>query len=220
MQGCVDDKVLAPLGSKTVLEYSLEAFQQSGCIDQFHIVCRDENQIETIKRLVDEHKLDLKPITYCLGGRERSDSVRNALNSAPPACQYVFIHDAARPFVSSRSIQALNAAVLKDQAAALAHPVIDTIKRVSQIETHERVHLEDLDRTRLWAMETPQAFAFQPIRDAYEKIVGDQHTITDDCAAASLVGMQVTLVPNDESNPKLTTAADLDYFNWVESRRQ
>lgn len=218
MQGCVDDKVLAILRDKPVLQHSLEAFAASGVANRYCIVCRNQQQQAAIEQLVDNIEIDSATISYCIGGTERSDSVMNALQSVSESCNFVFIHDAARPMVSSSSILKLYAAVQQDQAAVLAHPVTDTIKRIPSSASLSRIEFEDLERNRLWAMETPQAFAFEPIRSAYQTIADENLAITDDCAAASLAGLQISIVPNDSPNPKLTTAADLDYLNWLFSR--
>lgn len=215
MQGSVDDKVLAVIAGRPVLLHSLEAFAASDIIDHYCIVCRNDAQRTSIEPIVANSGLALANISYCLGGEERSDSVRNALQAAPTGCDFVFIHDAARPLVSSRSIRELEAAVLRDHAAVLAHPVSDTIKRIPDATSFNKVELEDLDRKRLWAMETPQAFAFKPIYNAYQQIAAEGLSVTDDCAAASLAGLKITIVPNHSPNPKLTTASDLDYLNWL-----
>jgi 2-C-methyl-D-erythritol 4-phosphate cytidylyltransferase len=141
--------------------------------------------------------------------------VIHALNVASDRCKYVFIHDCARPCVTSEAIQALHEAVLSDQAASLAHPVVDTIKRIPKAGALQSVSLEDLDRSRLWAMETPQAFAFSSILKAYQKVAAEQLSVTDDSAAAATIGLHTTLVPNPAPNPKLTTPADLAYIESI-----
>ena len=218
MQGAVTDKVLTKVVGKAVLQYSLEAFAESSVIDHTCIVCRDDPQKREIESILSESDTPITELSYCFGGKERSDSVMNALQAAPSGCSYVFIHDAARPLVSSASIQKLEIAVRKDQAAVLAHQVTDTIKRIPEANTLSKLSFEDLDRKRLWAMETPQAFAYEPIFTAYQRITTEGLAITDDCAAASIAGLGITIVENDLPNPKLTTAADLDYLNWLLQR--
>ncbi|HKK19335.1 MAG TPA: 2-C-methyl-D-erythritol 4-phosphate cytidylyltransferase, partial [Opitutales bacterium] len=78
--------------------------------------------------------------------------------------------------------------------------------------------LEDLQRDRLWAMETPQAFRHADILEAYRHVNEQGLQITDDCAAAASIGIRTTLVENPGPNPKITTAADLDYIDWLLSR--
>lgn len=215
MQGEVADKVLAPINGKPAIVYSLQAFAESCVIDQYIIVYRDEEQKATIESIIHEHGLGNLKILGVPGGAERQFSVIHALNVVEESCDYIFIHDCARPCVSSDAIQQLDLAVQEDKAACLAHPVVDTIKRTATSGELRKQELEDLDRSRLWAMETPQAFEFKSILEAYQKVVKEKLQITDDTAAAATIGLKTTLVPNDQPNPKLTTPNDLTYIEHL-----
>ena len=209
MGSAVPDKILAHLNGKPVIAYAFEAFIASGLIDQFCIVYRDASQRAEIENSLQAFK---QTIEFVQGGKTRQESVLNALQTLPAECTQVFIHDAARPLITAGAIKNLHAALETNPAAVLAHPVKDTIKRVPESGTLQATQLEDLDRSRLWAMETPQAFAFQKILEAYTtaKQVGMQ--LTDDAAAASHAGMPVTLVSNPDPNPKITRAEDFSYL--------
>lgn len=215
MQGCVEDKILTPVCGTPVFLYSIRAFLRSGCIDRFTVVYRDEAQKEQLQSMIDPCESRSIPFDWVLGGTQRQDSVENALASQSSDCRYVFIHDCARPLVSAQSIQSLEQAVRRDGAASLAHPVTDTIKRIPESSQLQAIRLEDLDRSRLWAMETPQAFDFARIRAAYRHVRENGLHITDDAAAAAAIGLKTTLVPNDRPNPKLTTPADLAYIQHL-----
>lgn len=215
MQGCVEDKILAPLGGAPVFLYSIRAFLRSGCINRFTVVYRDEPQKEQLQASMDPSELGGIPIDWVAGGSERQHSVENALAAQSDDCRYVFIHDCARPLISAQSIQSLDQAVRRDGAATLAHPVIDTIKRIPEPGQFQSVPLEDLDRDRLWAMETPQAFDYAKIRAAYAQVRKQQLRVTDDCAAAAMIGLHATLVHNPDPNPKLTTPADINYIEHL-----
>lgn len=215
MQGEVPDKVLAPIHGKPAITYSLQAFAESCVVDQYIIVYRDEAQKADIESIIQEHGLGNLKIMGVPGGTERQLSVVHALNVIDDDCDYVFIHDCARPCVSSDAIQRLDLAVQEDQAACLAHPVVDTIKRTATSGEPRKQELEDLDRSRLWAMETPQAFAFKKILEAYQNVVKNELQITDDTAAAATIGLKTTLVQNEQPNPKLTTPADLSYIEHL-----
>mgnify|MGYP006245787327 FL=1 len=154
-------------------------------------------------------------IQVVLGGAERQLSVMKALNAIDENCDYVFIHDCARPCIHTEAIKDVYSTVQEDQAASLAHPVTDTIKRIETVDEIREITLEDLDRGRLWAMETPQAFAFKSILTAYQNVIKKRLTITDDCAAAVTIGLKTTLVPNKHPNPKLTTLTDLAYIEHL-----
>ena len=216
MQGTVDDKVLAPLAGEAVIVHSARAFIQSGVTQQLTIVFRDEAQRAQIEAAL--QPLDCTAI-YVPGGKERQDSVFNALKAQPKDCAYVFIHDCARPLITADAIQALHMAVQRDRAAVLAHPVADTIKRIPSAGQLAQTELEDLERPRLWAMETPQAFAYADILKAYRHVRDNGLSITDDTAAAATIGLKTTIVPNTQPNPKITTPADLDYIEWRRRRR-
>ncbi|MDQ8193855.1 IspD/TarI family cytidylyltransferase [Coraliomargarita sp. SDUM461004] len=219
MQGQVADKVLANLNGLPAFCYSLQAFHRSGVIDDYIVVYRDEAQKSQLAAAVQQCELQHLKINAVAGGQERQDSVIHALNIANESCDYVFIHDCARPCVTYQAIQSLHQAVLRDQAASLAHPVIDTIKRIPAPKQLHKVELEDLDRQRLWAMETPQAFNFASILKAYQLVSQKKLSITDDTAAARLIGLNTTLVPNQIPNPKLTTPGDLAYINFLMASR-
>lgn len=218
MQGSVADKILAPLNGLPVFARSIQAFLDSGTVDRFTVVYRDQAQRAALQSALEQIDLQGKPVDWAIGGAERQDSVYNALTAQPADCACVYIHDCARPLVSIDSLQALQAAVLRDQAAVLAHPVSDTIKRVATTGQLQRAPLEDLDRDRLWAMETPQAFAYPQILKAYTHVRSSGLSITDDTAAAATIGLHATLVPNNTPNPKITTPSDLHYAEWLHNK--
>lgn len=215
MQGKVTDKVLALIHGKPAIVYSLQAFAESCVIDQYIIVYRDEAQMAAIESIIQKSNLGNLKVMGVTGGAERQLSVIHALNVIDDSCDFVFIHDCARPCVTSDAIQRLDLAVREDQAACLAHLVADTIKRTSTSGETRQQELEDLDRSRLWAMETPQAFAFQSILEAYQKVIKEKLQVTDDTAAAATIGLKTTLVANNAPNPKLTTPSDLAYIQQL-----
>jgi len=214
MRGAVADKVLAPLAKQTVLEYSLRAFLQSGVVNYFVFVVRDAKQQIAITKVLKKVGIPSIRVVFTPGGAERQDSVFSGLSHVPKDADHVFIHDCARPMITPASLRALATAVKKDRAAVLAHRVTDTIK---QIPPHargpRRLKLRDLQRDTLWAMETPQVFACDLITLAYAKVRAKKLHVTDDVAAAVLLGHPVTIVENSSPNPKLTYPED---FAWVE----
>lgn len=208
MQGAVEDKVLAPLGGRPLFAYSSAAFMESGVADFFVVVYRDQSQSVKLSAYAPT------PALFVPGGEERQHSVSNALAALPDDIDYVFIHDCARPFIRPEQLVALHKIVRKEQAVALAHPVTDTIKR-----HRESGRLKTLDRSKLWAMETPQVFERELIVRAYDKVRKKRANITDDAQAVELLDHPVALLDNPYPNPKLTTPADLDYFEFLLQRR-
>lgn len=213
MQGMVRDKILAPLHGRPAFSYSVRAFADCDGIDCLGIVYRDEAQRERLSSALGASIA--QEVRWARGGHERQQSVLNGLEALPADASHTLIHDCARPLITSDLVRILIETARADGAASLAHPVTDTIKRIPAAGQLERTTLEDLQRERLWAMETPQAFRHRAILDAYRQITNEGLSITDDCAAAAHIGMKTTLVHNTAPNPKITTAADLDYISWL-----
>lgn len=215
MQGTVDDKVLAPLAGRPVFAHSAVAFMASGIADFYVVVYRDQRQMTELAAYAPT------PSALVAGGRERQDSVMNALSSLPDDIDYVFIHDCARPLIRPEQLVALHKIVRRENAVVLAHRVTDTIKEhtiVSRGKAGDSSRLRTLDRSKLWAMETPQVFARELIVRAYAKVVSLGRRITDDAAAVELLHQPVALLENPYPNPKLTTPADLAYLEFLLSR--
>lgn len=218
MQQAVKDKTLVQLNGTPVFLHALKTFVGSKLINHAIIVYRDTDQKELLSQSIDPDLAQELDLSYVKGGDSRQKSVVNALRSAPPETKLVFIHDGARPLVSLRSIEALYQAVTADAAAALAHPVSDTIKRLPNKTGLKQIKPEDLERDRLWAMETPQAFQISLLKDAYEEVERSGLPVTDDTAAIAAIDKSLTIVPNPDPNPKLTTPEDLHYLEYLLSR--
>jgi len=204
MNGSVEDKILAPLGGLPVFVHSATAFAESGVADFYVIVYRDQKQMLELSAYAPT------PALFVPGGEERQDSVAAALAALPPDIGKVFIHDCARPFVRVEQLIALHKIVLREDAVVLAHRVTDSIK-----EHRDDGHLKSLDRSKLWAMETPQVFSRDLIVAAYAKVAKKKLHITDDAAAVELLKHPVAILENPHANPKLTTPADLPWFEYL-----
>ncbi len=216
MQGIVDDKILTKLGEEPVINRSVRAFAECEFITDITIIYRDSTQFDALSSALRPlRKYSNKKIHWVLGGHERQDSVVNALRAQSENSDYVLIHDGARPMVSKSALTEVYNAMIQNGAAVLAHKVTDTIKRTANADQKISATLEDLQRARLWAMETPQAFEYRTILNAYETIISDGAQITDDAAAAQYMDIPITLVENTAPNPKITTPSDLAYVNWL-----
>jgi 2-C-methyl-D-erythritol 4-phosphate cytidylyltransferase len=210
MQAAVTDKILAPLAGRPVFAHSAAAFATSGVADFYVVVCRDARQSLELSCYAPT------PALLIRGGRERQDSVANALASLPDDIAYVFIHDCARPLIQPEQLAALLKAVRQTGAVVLAHRMTDTIKQVPV--PGRRAPAATLDRARLWAMETPQVFARNLISRAYDQVQRRGRRITDDAQAVERLGHRVTFLENPHPNPKLTTPADLAYLEFLLNR--
>lgn len=204
MAGTVADKVLAPLAGRPVFAHSAAAFMQSAIADLYVVVYRDQRQMLELSALAPT------PSVLVRGGRERQDSVMNALAALPADIAHVFIHDCARPSIRPEQLVALHKIVRREHAVVLAHRVVDTIK-----EHRADARLRTLDRARLWAMETPQVFARELIVRAYDRVAARNIRVTDDAQAVELLGHPIALLENAQPNPKLTTPADFGYLEFL-----
>jgi 2-C-methyl-D-erythritol 4-phosphate cytidylyltransferase len=212
MNGAVPDKILAPLAGRPVIAYSAAAFMQSAIADLYVIVYRDQRQMMELSAYAPT------PSVLVHGGRERQESVINALAALPADIAHVFIHDCARPLIQPDQLVALHKIVRREQAVVLAHRVTDTIKEhiVSPRRSgEEHVRLRTIDRSRLWAMETPQVFARDLITRAYARVQARGLHITDDAQAVEQLGHPIALLENSRPNPKLTAPADFTYLEFL-----
>ncbi|MBA7663469.1 2-C-methyl-D-erythritol 4-phosphate cytidylyltransferase [subsurface metagenome] len=193
------DKVMALLGGKPILARVVDTFQDCKLITQIVIVLSKPN-LERGRQLVTEHSWS-KVTDVCLGGRRRQDSVVAGLNRLHD-CDWVVIHDGARPLLTEELIdRGLNEAEATGAAAA-AIPVTDTIKAAGD----DRLVQETLLRQNLWAVQTPQVFRFDIIAEAYHKADGE---VTDDASLVEQLGYRVKLYMGAYDNIKITTPRDL-----------
>ncbi len=199
MQG--KDKLLLELANKPVLWHSVKVFSDLAEIDGIIVVT---SKVSEIRKLLWK-KWNLPKIKMiCSGGACRQESVARGLAQLPEDAEFVLIHDAARPLVSSKDILNLLDKVRQYQAVSLAMPVKDTIKIVDA----ENFVRETPDRQNLWLTQTPQGFQIDLLRKAYHQ-VRDLSAFTDDAAIVEAAGWQVKLVEGSYRNIKITTPEDL-----------
>jgi len=194
------DKIFAPLAGKTLLEWSVDTCQKCQLIQQIIIVL-DKDKLRTGQELI-EKKDWSKVAAICAGGHRRQDSVKEGL-SRLSSCNWVMVHDGARPFLTTDLIQRGIETAIKNKGAAIAAiPVKDTIKLVNDL----RAVVETLPRSLLWAAQTPQIFNFELITRAYETLTCE---VTDDASAIEQLGHSVKIYFGSYSNIKINTPEDL-----------
>ena len=216
LQALTQDKTLLRIGAGAVISWSVRVFCDTDCCDALVITYRDEDQRVKIEKELKQSIPNLPLIHWVQGGEQRQDSVFNALNAVPEDTDIVYIHDGARPFITAKDLGALKDAVMQTGSAALATPVTDTIKRADKKGETEGLRLEDLDRSRLYAMQTPQVFDFQKIRNAYQKVKESGIVVTDDVEALSQSdGTPCTLVFPEQNNLKITRPEDVELANFM-----
>lgn len=196
------DKLLLPLEEQPVLLHTLRALELCPYLAEIIVVTR-EDLIVPVSQLCRDFMLD-KVTKVMVGGAERVLSVRIGVQEARRDAALIAIHDGARPLLSREVLEEVLKKAAVTGAAAPAIPMVDTIKRAER-----GVVVETMDRSSLWAVQTPQVFEASLIRAALEKAVADGETLTDDCAAVERIGMKVSLTRGDRENIKLTTPFDL-----------
>ena len=197
------DKMFAPLGGKPLLARVIDVFQKCNAVDQIVVVLGQPN-LEQGRQLVAKHKWS-KVSDVCFGGERRQDSVKNGLNHLRH-CDWVIIHDGARPMVTAGIIKSGLAAAAETGAAVAAVPVTDTVKTADESQF---VH-KTLDRQNMWAVQTPQVFRFAIIDEAHHH---GQHDVTDDSMLVEQLGYKVKLYMGSYNNLKITTPGDLALVN-------
>lgn len=192
------------IDEKPVLYYSLKAFEDSRVDDIVLVVGAGE--IEYCRsEIVDRYGFKkIKAIVE--GGKERYHSVYEGLKAAN-GTDYIFIHDGARPFLTQEIIERTLEAVVNYQACVVGMPVKDTVKIVDE----DVFAKETPDRSAVWQVQTPQAFAYDLVYDAYTRmLVGNETGITDDAMVVErMTDYKVKLIEGSYRNIKITTPEDL-----------
>ena len=206
------DKLFLEVAGRPVVAHTWRRFDQAKEIDEIIMVVR-EGMEGAFKELAAQCGLK-KPFRLVAGGAERQDSVWNGLQAANPASQIVCIQDGARPCTSFEIISETIHAAKEMGAAVAARPVTDTIKESADGRLVERT----VDRAKLWAVQTPQTFRVEVIRDSISMARARGLHLTDDTAACELAGHPIRLVTGAAPNPKVTVPDDLAYVELLLKR--
>ena len=201
--GAGTDKAFLNLGPKPVLAWSLLAFEHCADVDQVVVVVR-KDQIVATKALARMFGIS-KVRAVVAGGAKRQDSVANGLKEMDSDTRVVVVHDGARPCVKPETIAETVKVAKRVGAAVVGCHIWDTVKLVEKGTTVTRTE----DRSKLWAVQTPQAFSASLIRRAYAEVAKRKVDVTDDAAAVELLGEPVKIVETDAPNLKITTVEDL-----------
>ena len=203
------DKLFLELNGCPLVAHTWRRFDRAPCIEHIVLVVRDGMQ-GAFAELAKEEAFT-KPFRLAAGGQERQDSVWNGLEALPQDADIVAIQDAARPCTTPGLIAATVEAARQFGAAVAAQPVADTIKESGDGQLVERT----LDRSRLWAVQTPQTFRVELIRRALAEARRRRLLFTDDTTACELIGQPVRLVVSHLPNPKVTRPDDLPYVELL-----
>jgi 2-C-methyl-D-erythritol 4-phosphate cytidylyltransferase len=203
------DKLFLEVAGRPVVAHTWARFDALDDVVEIIVVVREETMgdFEGVVESLGLHK----PYRLVAGGQKRQDSVWNGLEVVAPGTELVAVHDGARPCTSEALIQATVEAARRVGAAVAAQRVTDTIKEGDD----DCKILRTVDRTRLWSVQTPQAFRLEVIRRALAEVRERGLVVTDDTAACELIGQPVELVEGLGANPKVTVPADLNYVELL-----
>lgn len=196
--GIDKSKLLIDIGGKTVIERSVAVFENMAEIDEIIVVCR-ECDVEIFSKLLPQEN-----ITFVIGGETRQQSVKNAVETIDD-CDYIIIHDGARPLVTPETVvKTLDEAQIR-KAAATGVFVKDTVKVVD-----ESLNIVGTpNRKNLVLIQTPQIFEFNTYKNALEAAQKDGKDYTDDCRLVEHIGVECGVVIGEYENIKITTKGDV-----------
>lgn len=189
------NKLLEKIHGKEVIKYTIDAFEASN-VDEITI-CANISIIEELQKIF----ADYKKVRIIEGGQTRQASVFNGLKTSE--CDYVLIHDGARPMITTDLINSAIDMVKDKKALTVATKTIDTIKEVVDGKI-----IKTIDRSKLYNTQTPQAFEYKLIKSAHEKLLGQN--FTDDAGMLEELGYDVYILNGSYKNIKITTQNDID----------
>ncbi|MAZ44704.1 MAG: 2-C-methyl-D-erythritol 4-phosphate cytidylyltransferase [Legionellales bacterium] len=193
-------KQFSRIGDQTILEKTISIFLSSPYISRVIVTCAEKCPYVA--------QLNLDPcVEIVVGGPSRSHSVLSGLNALEQehACDWVLVHDAARPCLEQDSLSDLILFVQKhEKPALLATPITSTLKRVKDFAV-----LESVDRGSIWAAQTPQIARVKELKAAIEDAHANGIEITDEASALERLGIEVLVVKGKNTNIKITNPEDL-----------
>jgi 2-C-methyl-D-erythritol 4-phosphate cytidylyltransferase len=208
--GADTPKQFLELDGVPLVVYTLRRLAACAAITDFFISTRAE-EIVSLQDKVAKAGLG-RPARVIHGGDTRQQSVANALAQVDPSTEIVLVHDAVRPFVTVAQIERVITEARTRGAAILGIPAIDTVKEVKRASLPEDVALisATIPRERIVLAQTPQAFSFALLRDAFKKAQQDDVTSSDEAALVERFGSSVYVVLGSERNLKITRPSDME----------
>lgn len=209
--GAGKNKLLLELGQIPVFIHTLSVFENDPDCSGIYLAINPQDK-EEMQVLLEKHQIT-KVSTMVAGGDERQHSVYNAAKEVA-GDGIVLVHDAARPFISKDLLRPLVHAAEEKGAAVLAVPLKDTVKKADGKKI-----TETLERSCLWAVQTPQAFRVSALLEAHRKAEEEQYLGTDDASLVERLGKEVVIVEGSYDNIKLTTPEDLYFAEAIIKKR-
>jgi 2-C-methyl-D-erythritol 4-phosphate cytidylyltransferase len=197
-------KQFLPLGDKPMLAHTLLVFQRASEIDEIIPILSEEDMETCLRDIIEQYHIT-KVKTLVVGGKERQDSVANGLQKLEKDTSVVMVHDGVRPFVTNEMIRETVELAKKGECVVVGVPIKDTIKEVDG----KMIVRNTLERSRLWAIQTPQAFPVKILKRAYEQSYTSNTCGTDDATLVERAGGKVRVIMGSYDNIKITTPEDL-----------
>lgn len=191
-----------------LIAVTIDRILSTELVNQVVLVHAPDHRQEIVKSI---EKYAGSPVSLLLttGGETRQESVFNGLQSVAADTDIVMVHDGVRPLISHRMISESIESAVRYGACITALPVSDTIKRV-----HNGIVTETVARENLWQIQTPQTFRYQILMDMHHKAREQHFTATDDAGLAEWLNITVHVIHGEETNIKITTAADMEFLKF------
>ena len=189
------NKLLEKINGKEIIKYTIDAFVSAGVEEV--VICANLLIIDILGEIFANYD----NVRIIEGGKTRQESVFNGLKVVD--CDYVLIHDGARPMITPEIIKKTMAEVVSKKAVSVMTKTVDTIKKVDE---NGKI-ITTIDRSQLYNTQTPQAFEYDLIKSVHEKYRGE--SFTDDAGMVEASGVDVYIVEGDYRNIKVTTKSDL-----------
>jgi len=199
--GSTELKQFRWIAGKPMLLHSLQRFQERADVAMVVCVLPREHVGDPPPWIF---QCDTERLLLSVGDRERTGSVANGLEDLPVECKVVVVHDAARPFFTDATADAVISAARSGKCAVPVLPVSDTLKRLDASGTV----LETIDRAEIWRVQTPQAFPREMLESAHLDARKVGISASDDSALCERLGFPCVGVGGSERAMKITTAAD------------
>lgn len=194
------------INGRPIIKYVVDNFLSLKYISQIILVI-EKNDIEKVKKIFKTKKYNT--IEFVIGGKERFDSVFNAVNHLDKNTKFVLIHDVARPLVSKKLIYRTIEEIKNYDCVIPAIPIVDTTKLIDK----DLKVVNTIDRTNLVLVQTPQAFKKEVVEHIYSRDVLYKWTkemkVTDDSQLAELEGFKVKVIMGEKTNIKITSKDDI-----------
>lgn len=200
--GGATPKQFLSLEGVPIFVHTLRKFALADVIDEIYLGLRSEERERAEKEI--EPERFSKTVRLVAGGASRQETVARCLKEAPENTELVVVHDAVRPFIELDMIQRVVEAARKEGAAILGIPSVDTVKQVER-----QMILGTIPRERIVLAQTPQAFRYSVLREAFDRAAADGFNGTDESSLVERLGCNVTVLMGSDRNIKITKPSDL-----------